>query len=159
MSGGGKEQSRAELKGKAVDLLVHLCSNLHLCPWAVGREGKNKIQAVELSFLRRESWLTLRDRVRSLVIKEELRVDPLLLCMERNKLKCSGYLWAALCRLLPREPSPQKRWNMDGLVDGWMVMSCILIRNTPNYTPIITRKFFFCTILHTLINTCFFFLV
>ncbi|KAK0136262.1 hypothetical protein N1851_027842 [Merluccius polli] len=40
---------------------------------------RSRVQAAEMSFLRRVAGLSLRDRVRSSVIQEELGVDPLLL--------------------------------------------------------------------------------
>ncbi|TWW73189.1 hypothetical protein D4764_15G0005830 [Takifugu flavidus] len=45
-----------------------------------------RIQAAEMSFLPREAGLSLRDRVRSSDIREELRVEPLLLHIERSQL-------------------------------------------------------------------------
>ncbi|KAK0144128.1 Dual specificity protein phosphatase CDC14AB [Merluccius polli] len=45
-----------------------------------------------MSFLRRVAGLSLRDRVRSLVIREELGVDPLLLRVERSQMRWLGHL-------------------------------------------------------------------
>ena len=42
--------------------------------------------------LRRVAGLSLRDRVRSLVIREELGVDPLLLRVERSQMSWLGHL-------------------------------------------------------------------
>ncbi|KAI3370208.1 hypothetical protein L3Q82_024983 [Scortum barcoo] len=57
--------------------------------WTVsGEEGaKSKDRGYkrpEMSFLRRVAGRSLRDRVRSSVTQEELRVEPLLLCIERS---------------------------------------------------------------------------
>ncbi|KAK0146714.1 hypothetical protein N1851_013922 [Merluccius polli] len=40
-----------------------------------------------MSFLRRVAGLSLRDRVRSSVIRKELGVDPLLLRVERSQMR------------------------------------------------------------------------
>ncbi|TWW63643.1 hypothetical protein D4764_03G0006510 [Takifugu flavidus] len=45
-----------------------------------------------MSFLRRVAGLSLRDRVRSSAIREELGVEPLLLCIERSQMRCLGHL-------------------------------------------------------------------
>ena len=45
---------------------------------------RSRLQAAEMSFLRREAGVSLRDRVRSSVIREELGLEPLLLCLERR---------------------------------------------------------------------------
>ena len=46
----------------------------------------------EMSFLRRVAGLSLRDRVRSSVIWEELGVDPLLLRVEKSQMRWLGHL-------------------------------------------------------------------
>ena len=50
-----------------------------------------RVQAAEMSFLRRVAGLSLRDRVRSSVIREELGVDPLL-HIERSQMRWLGHL-------------------------------------------------------------------
>ena len=52
---------------------------------------RSRIQAAEMSFLRRVAGLSLRDRVRSSVIRERLRVEPLLLHIERSQLR--WFIW------------------------------------------------------------------
>ncbi|KAK0152855.1 LINE-1 reverse transcriptase [Merluccius polli] len=47
--------------------------------WVMTERTRSRVQAAEMSFLRRVAGLSLRDRVRSSVIREELGVDPLLL--------------------------------------------------------------------------------
>ena len=49
--------------------------------WVVTERTRSRIQA-EMGFLRRVSGLSLRDRVRSSVIREGLGVEPLLLRIE-----------------------------------------------------------------------------
>ncbi|TWW64123.1 hypothetical protein D4764_03G0011310 [Takifugu flavidus] len=61
---------RAEPKGEALDLPVDLCSYPHL--WVAG--------------------LSLRDRVRSSAIREELGVESLLLRVERSQMRWLGHL-------------------------------------------------------------------
>ncbi|TWW77359.1 hypothetical protein D4764_12G0007490 [Takifugu flavidus] len=45
-----------------------------------------------MSFLRRVAGLSLRDRVRSSAIREELGVESLLLRVERSQMRWLGYL-------------------------------------------------------------------
>ncbi len=51
---------------------------------------RSRIQAAEMSFLRRVAGRSLRDRVRSSVTREELRVEPLVLHIERGQLRWLG---------------------------------------------------------------------
>ncbi|KAK0144601.1 putative uncharacterized transposon-derived protein F52C9.6 [Merluccius polli] len=60
--------------------------------WVVTERTRSRVQAAEMSFLRRVAGLSLRDRVRSSVIREELRVDPLLLRIERSQMRWLGHL-------------------------------------------------------------------
>uniref|UniRef100_A0A669BJZ3 Reverse transcriptase domain-containing protein n=1 Tax=Oreochromis niloticus TaxID=8128 RepID=A0A669BJZ3_ORENI len=60
--------------------------------WVVTERTRSRIQAAEMSFLRRVAGLSLRDRVRSLAIREGLRVEPLLLHIERSQLRWFGHL-------------------------------------------------------------------
>ena len=62
----------AELKGKALDLPVDLRSYPHLRSlWVVTERMRSRVQAGEMSFLRRVAGLSLRDRGRSAAIREE----------------------------------------------------------------------------------------
>uniref|UniRef100_A0A8C6LGM7 C2H2-type domain-containing protein n=1 Tax=Nothobranchius furzeri TaxID=105023 RepID=A0A8C6LGM7_NOTFU len=60
--------------------------------WVVIERTRSLIQATKISFLRRVSGLSHRNRVRSLVIQEGLEVDPLLLHIERSQLRWLGHL-------------------------------------------------------------------
>ncbi|KAK0133573.1 putative uncharacterized transposon-derived protein F52C9.6 [Merluccius polli] len=60
--------------------------------WVVTERTRSRVQAAEMSFLRRVAGLSLSDWVRSLVIREELRVDPLLLRVERSQMRWLGHL-------------------------------------------------------------------
>ncbi|XP_016305013.1 uncharacterized protein LOC107660256 [Sinocyclocheilus anshuiensis] len=50
--------------------------------WIMPERMRSRIQAAEMSFLRRVAGRTLRDRVRSSVTREELGVEPLLFRIE-----------------------------------------------------------------------------
>jgi len=91
--------------------------------WVVTERTRSRIQAAEMSFLRRVSGLSLRDRVRSSVIREGLRVEPLLLRVERGQLRWLGHLirmppgrlpgevfWARPTGKRPRG-RPRTRWR------------------------------------------------
>ena len=60
--------------------------------WVVTERTRSRVQAAEMSFLRRVAGLSLRDRVRSSAIREDLRVEPLLLSTERSQMKWLRYL-------------------------------------------------------------------
>ena len=53
---------------------------------------RSRVQAAKMSFLRRVVGLSLRDRVRSSVIREELGVDPLLHRIEKSQMRWLGHL-------------------------------------------------------------------
>ncbi len=61
--------------------------------WVMTERIRSRIQAAEMSFLRRVAGRSLRDRVRSSVTREELGVEPLLLHIERSQLRWLGYLF------------------------------------------------------------------
>ena len=59
----------------------------------VTERTRSRIQAAEMSFLRRVAGLSLRDKVRSSDIRRELGVvEPLLLRIERSQLRWFGHL-------------------------------------------------------------------
>ncbi|XP_048880792.1 uncharacterized protein LOC125748552 [Brienomyrus brachyistius] len=60
--------------------------------WVVTERTRSRVQAAEMSFLRRVAGLSLRDRVRSSVIRRGLRVEPLLLRIERSQMRWLGHL-------------------------------------------------------------------
>ncbi len=60
--------------------------------WVVTERMRLRIQAAEMSFLCRVAGLSLRDRVRSSDIWRELRVEPLLLHVERSQLRWFRHL-------------------------------------------------------------------
>ncbi len=66
----------------------------HLRSWGMGHDWKNDITntTAEMSFLRRRFGVTLRVKMRSSVICEELWVEPLLLCAERSQLRWFRHL-------------------------------------------------------------------
>ncbi len=89
--------------------------------WVMTERTLSRIQAVEMIFHRRVAGRSLRDRVRSSVTREELRVEPLLLDIERSQLRWLGHLfrmppgrlpgevfWAHPTGRRPREETPEK---------------------------------------------------
>ncbi|TWW74408.1 hypothetical protein D4764_14G0004110 [Takifugu flavidus] len=60
--------------------------------WVMTERTRSRVQAAKMSFLHRVAGLSLRDRVRSSVIREELGVEPLLLCVERSQMRWLGHL-------------------------------------------------------------------
>ena len=71
--------------------------------WVMTERTRSRVQAAEMGFLRRVAGVSLRDRVRSSVIREELGVEPLLLCVERSQLRWFGHLVRMPPGRLPRE--------------------------------------------------------
>ncbi len=71
--------------------------------WVMTERTRSRIQAAEMSFLRRVAGRSLRDRVRSSVTREELRVEPLLLHIERGQLRWLGHLFRMPPGRLPRK--------------------------------------------------------
>ncbi|XP_056892948.1 PVR cell adhesion molecule related 2 like isoform X5 [Takifugu flavidus] len=60
--------------------------------WVMTGRTRSRVQAAEMSFLRRVAGLSLRDMVRSSAIREELGVEPLLLRVERSQMTWLGHL-------------------------------------------------------------------
>ncbi|KAK3533908.1 hypothetical protein QTP70_034895, partial [Hemibagrus guttatus] len=71
--------------------------------WVMTERVRSRIQAAKMSFLRRVAGRSLRDRVRSSVTREELRVEPLLLHIERGQLRWLGHLFRMPPGRLPGE--------------------------------------------------------
>ncbi|XP_055016887.1 AP-5 complex subunit sigma-1 isoform X2 [Boleophthalmus pectinirostris] len=71
--------------------------------WVETERTRSRIQAAEMSFLRRVAGRSLRDRVRSSVTREELGVEPLLLHVERSQLRWLGHLFRMPPGRLPQE--------------------------------------------------------
>ncbi|KAL3045558.1 hypothetical protein OYC64_013764 [Pagothenia borchgrevinki] len=60
--------------------------------WVMTERTRLRIQAAEMGFLRRVAGVSLRDKVRSSVIREGLGVEPLLLRVEWSQLRWFGHL-------------------------------------------------------------------
>ncbi|TWW69272.1 hypothetical protein D4764_18G0000780 [Takifugu flavidus] len=71
--------------------------------WVMTERTRSRIQAAEMSFLRRVAGPSLRDRVRSSDIREGLGVEPLLLHIERSQLGWLGHLARMPSGRLPLE--------------------------------------------------------
>ncbi|KAK3523202.1 hypothetical protein QTP86_021761 [Hemibagrus guttatus] len=91
--------------------------------WVMTERVRSRIQVAVMSFLRRVVGLSLIDRVRSSVTREELGVETLLLHIERGQLRWLGHLFRMPPRRLPgdvfracptgRRPRgrPRTRWR------------------------------------------------
>ena len=71
--------------------------------WVLTERTRSRIQAAEIRFLGRVAGFSLRDKVRSSVIREGLGVEPLLLRVERSQLRWFGHLSRMPAGRLPRE--------------------------------------------------------
>ena len=100
---------KRELSQKAKLLLYRSIFVLTLTygygPWLVTIKERTRswVQPAEMSFLRRVAGLYLRDRVSSSAIREELRVEPLLLRGERSQMRWFGNLVRMFLGHLPGE--------------------------------------------------------
>ncbi|TWW55955.1 hypothetical protein D4764_09G0010050 [Takifugu flavidus] len=91
--------------------------------WVMTERTRSRVQAAEMSFLHRVAGLSLRDRVRSSAIREELGAESLLLRVERSQMRWLGHLVrmppgrlpGEVCRACPsgrRPPGrPRTRWR------------------------------------------------
>ncbi len=84
--------------------------------WVMTERTRSRIQAAEMSFLRRVAGRSLRDRVRSSVTREELRVEQLLLDIKRSQLRWLGHLFRMPPGCLPGEvfqvcPTGRRPWG------------------------------------------------
>ena len=92
-------------QSKALDLPVDLVPTLTYGHegWVMTERTRSRVQAAEMSFLRRVAGVSLTDRVRSSAIREELGLEPLLLCLERSQLRWFGHLVRMPTGCLPWE--------------------------------------------------------
>ncbi len=93
--------------------------------WVMTERTRSRIQAAEMSFLCRVAGHSLRDRVRSSVTLEELRVESLLLGIERSQLRWLGHLFRMPPGCLPGEvfrasPTGKRPWEDPGHAGGIM---------------------------------------
>ena len=58
--------------------------------WVVTKRTRLWVEAAKISFFRRVTGLSLRDRVRRTAIREELKVELVLLCTDKNQAVRSG---------------------------------------------------------------------
>ncbi|KAI3357120.1 hypothetical protein L3Q82_015585, partial [Scortum barcoo] len=98
--GAGVERRSSRFTGQST--FPHLTYGHEL--WVMTERIRSRIQAAEMSFLRRVAGRSLRDRVRSFGhFREELGVEPLLLHIERSQLRWLGHLFRMPPGRLPRE--------------------------------------------------------
>ncbi len=78
-------------------------------------KGQDPVQSAEMSFLRRVAGRSLRDKMRSSVTREEFRVEPLLLDIERSQLRWLGHLFWVPPWCLPgafrARPTRRRPWG------------------------------------------------
>lgn len=94
--------------------------------WTLTERLKNKLQAAEMRVLRLIFGVTLRDRKRNVDIRKVLKVEPIVLTIEKNILRWYGHLMrmgpsrrvkqVATWKPTGKRPvgRPRKRW-MDGV--------------------------------------------
>ncbi|KAK7915621.1 hypothetical protein WMY93_011382 [Mugilogobius chulae] len=100
--------------------------------WVMTERTRSRIQAVEMSFLRRVAGRSLRDRVRSSATREELRVEPLLLHIERGQLRWLGASvpdasWTPPCAQ-PVGMAQLKNWCFG---EGLDLANALLVKDVP----------------------------
>ncbi|XP_042604086.1 uncharacterized protein LOC122141275 [Cyprinus carpio] len=71
--------------------------------WVMTERTRSRIQAAEMSFLHRVAGCSLREGLRSLTTREELRIKLLLLHIERSQLRGLGHLFRMPPGRLPGE--------------------------------------------------------
>uniref|UniRef100_A0A3Q2GNP4 NACHT domain-containing protein n=1 Tax=Cyprinodon variegatus TaxID=28743 RepID=A0A3Q2GNP4_CYPVA len=71
--------------------------------WVMTKRMRSRIQAADMSFLHSVSGLSFREMMRSLVIHGGLKVEPLLLHIERSQLRWLGHLVRVPLECLPGE--------------------------------------------------------
>ena len=82
--------------------------------WVMNEKVRSRVQAAEMGFLRRISGLTLLDKVKSADIRESLRIESLLLRLERSRLSQERTAKKLLCSTpIGRRPRgcPRTRWR------------------------------------------------
>ena len=96
--------------------------------WVLTGKLKSKFQATEMKVLRLILGVTRLDRLRNTNIRGKLNVEPIVLVIEKNILRCFGYLMRMSTDRMPRRMSewtpesrrptvrPRKIW-MDGVKD------------------------------------------
>ena len=107
----------AESKGKALDLPLNLCSYTHLLSWAKGQDRRCK-WSKWVSF---SGWLgepLIRDKVRSSVTKEELRVKTLLLHIKRSQLRWLRHVFRIPWRYFGHVPLERDQEDDPGHTGG-----------------------------------------
>lgn len=91
--------------------------------WVLTQRMKNKLQAVEMKFLRRIRGVTKMDRLKNVKIREELKIQSTLDFIERRQLSWWGHLhrmknerpvkqiWQAKIKKRRKRGRPRKTWD------------------------------------------------
>ena len=91
--------------------------------WVLNQKQKNRIQAIEMKYLRRTYGVTIMDKIRSQYIRDELEVDATLNYIERKQLAWWGHLqrmdddrptkqvWQAKAQKKKRRGRPRQTWD------------------------------------------------
>ena len=89
-----KDESNCKKKTKVnvyksifCSILTYSCEN-----WMLTKDIKSRIQAAEMKYLRRIKGIARRDRVRNEVMRQELKVEPILKKIRKHQLKWLGHL-------------------------------------------------------------------
>src|SRR5215469_6663558 len=79
--------------------------------WTLNTAQKSKMKEAEIRVLRVIRGVSRRDRLRSGAVREDLNVEPILECVERNQLRWFGHIKR-------RQPGDRLRSILDWRPDG-----------------------------------------
>lgn len=60
--------------------------------WVMDRRTESKIQAMEMRYLRAVKGVTRKDKIRNEVIRQDLKVEPIIETIKRQKMKWFGHM-------------------------------------------------------------------
>lgn len=91
--------------------------------WNISKQMKSKIQTLEMKYLRAVKGVTRRDKIRNQKVREDLKVEPILEYMDRQKMKWFGHItrmgenrqvkrvWLARTTDKKTRGRPRKTWD------------------------------------------------
>lgn len=71
--------------------------------WILTERTRSRIQSAEMRFLRRIADVSLRDKIKSSTIRKSLRIEPLILHIERSQLRWLGHILRMPPNRLPHQ--------------------------------------------------------